>query len=353
MLNFTMSAETSKLSPPRTTLSPVKADYVILNESSPAKAKPRLGGTLFVGNNESPQTILTPVKMGEYEGYMPVATASKFERDCAILESQRLFEMELHKEIELSKAVLLRKTSETEDCYRQDLSLVKEYYRKLLIEKEAAWQKKYDDMENNFKDQIEAVKKKATEQIQGLHSRVTIETEAKGLANGARQKAREEDLKMEYEKKLKKFEKRVKEVVKIYENKEMASKGALDEVRRELSNAQAYVEAREQEMQLKIHEKVDVIIQLEKSIQELAQWKNAVLVLAKHTIDACATATAIPELGEKPTTKDKKLLTLYRFFNKYKADTHVIAQKASLALALQYSKVSYSIDDCCPALFSA
>ena len=112
---------------------------------------------------------------------------------------------------------------ESEKRYEDEIKMMKKSFEQLLENKDSHWKNILIDVEN-----------KARREMESLKDRVSLDNEAKAIAGEARCEAAESKAQTVFDKKLKRYEKQVTQVLERFEDRKLKYEGALEEVRRQL-----------------------------------------------------------------------------------------------------------------------
>lgn len=129
--------------------------------------------------------------------------------------------------------------------YEQDVI----HYRKQLHEKDQHYVKLISEQEKKHKDTLEQIRHECSLHIENIQAKVLQDQEWKGIAEQARLEARGEDVRKEYEKKLRKIEKLVQQTMERYHEKALQITGSLEESRREVSSLKGIIDKKDKAFQ--------------------------------------------------------------------------------------------------------
>jgi hypothetical protein len=153
--------------------------------------------------------------------------------------------------------------------------------------------RQYANNEHILKLKIEELQQLLLDKDKGIQDRYSIEIEANNLATLARIEAREEEMKADYEKKLKAFEKSVLETQQTYVKKELIFQGTIDQHRYDLACTHKQYEAKIDELRDELSLKDRRLGALISKEHELDKWKKMVKYLSTRVIQACASAKKV------------------------------------------------------------
>lgn len=318
-------------------------------------------------------------------------------KDHETAANQKELETHIREQLEQSKASLIEKYQQVQTNLNTELDTARKIHAATLKEKEDWWQvalkskdaeianmqKKMKDIADDgnkrvtdterrlideldrqevmWKERIAELEAQHESHIESVRAKHKFEMDSKILTSKAHLEANEDRIKKTYEKKLKKYEKQIREVIQTYNEKELVINGSLDEARRELLQVQNSVAAKErvlrEEMVLKDKRMVAMQAQLH-AVDEITRiadvWRSQARDLASVIIQACVSVRDLPNVPEAPKdllssvfqgfVKEEELNKERKHFhqelniyNRLKAD-HVMIQKDLISRALQTSK---------------
>lgn len=153
--------------------------------------------------------------------------------------------------------------------------------------------RQFSNNENILKSKIEELQQLLEDKEKGIQDRYSIEIEANNLATLARIEAREEEMKADYEKRLKAFEKSVLETQQTYVKKELVFQGTIDQHRYDLACTHKQYEAKIDELREELSIKDRRLGALISKEHETDKWKKMVKYLSTRVIQACASAKKV------------------------------------------------------------
>ncbi|RYH26733.1 hypothetical protein EON65_14090 [archaeon] len=172
-----------------------------------------------------------------------------------IEELERLLnsERQYHEESVLATEKQIQLLLEEKDARYQELSQRYEqdvvHYRKQLHDKDQHYVKLISEQEKKHKDTMEHIRNENSLQIERMQAKVLQDQEWKSIAEQARLEAKGEDVRKEYEKKLRKMEKLVQQTMERYHDKDMKINGALEESRREIASLKEIIDKKDKAFQ--------------------------------------------------------------------------------------------------------
>lgn len=307
----------------------------------------------------------------------------RFELECSkqsLLEQYQLIHTKLCTELNDCKRFCEQKIQDREAFWSEQvaekqiqltkleakLNDIVEMSRKRIAEKEKINIEQLEQQEVEWKIRLEEAERRHQEILNSLHSKHVLEKESRELAEKARVEAREDQIRAIYEKKMKKIEAQVQEVMRNYHDKELIIHGSLDEARKEIVLMRAASAAREDSLREELAIKDRLILSLQKELHKVDDittiadsWRAAARDLARMVVQACVSIQDMPAVPIAPKESSNNLFQgfgkpeelskeKYAYLMEVKAvnrlrKEHVLIQKELIARTLRNSKVDVHI----------
>lgn len=293
-----------------------------------------------------------------------------------LLEQYQLTQTKLSTELNSCKGFYEQKIEERETFWTEQMQAkqtqltkleaklndIVEMGRKRIADKEKLHVEQLEQQEVVWKLRIEEEEHRHQNILNSLHSKHILEKESRELAEKARIEAKEDQIRSIYEKKMKKIEAQVQEVMRNYRDKELIIHGSLDEARKEIVLMRAANAAREDSLRDELAAKDRLILSLQAELHKIDDitkiadsWRAAARDLARMVVQACVSIQDMPPVPLAPKedtnnpfqgfgkpeeiSKEK-----YAYFVEVKAmnrlrKEHVLIQKELIARTLRNSKV--------------
>ena len=366
-------------------LAPRKLDVSLLNILHPTNQEPKLSGgrdNHHAAEQSTPQSFLH----------------HKLTSDHSYAVMQRDEESKIRFELERSKQSLLEQYQLTQTKLSTELSDCKGFYEQKIQEREAFWAEQMQEkqaqltkLEAKLNDIVEMGRKRIADKeklnveqleqqevqwklrleeeelrhqhiLNSLHNKQLLEKESRELAEKARIEAKEDQIRSVYEKKMKKIEAQVQEVMRNYRDKELIIHGSLDEARKEIVLMRAASAAREDALREELAAKDRLILTLQAELHKVDDitkiadsWRAAARDLARMVVQACVSIQDMPPVPLAPKgdsnnpfigfgkpeelSKEKyAYLMEVKAVNRLRKE-HVLIQKELIGRTLRNSKV--------------
>lgn len=267
------------------------------------------------------------------------------------------FEILLQTKEEQFQAVIKEKENRCQELLSR-LDNEGKSWRKQIQEKESYYIKLLSDQEGDFNQKLTAMQLQCQGKIDSLLAKHAHDQDLKGLADQARLQAKEEEVKQQYEKKLKKMEKLVQMTMDKYRDKEMVMEGSLEESRREVKALKDSIEIKEKHYKEHLHFQDKRLLEAQHRLETLDEvqriadiWKETAKELSSYVIRTCGTVGELPydflamqgkgesiamDVFEDPTATSYNPKDQYVQFTKTR---HVAVSRAQLTRALRLSNV--------------
>jgi hypothetical protein len=273
----------------------------------------------------------------------------KLQQGAEVSSVSKHSEAKIKHDLEMQKSELIRRCQEDLLKVQKDLSEKTEYYERIISEREVQFQKIASTMQSQMKSalasqqemwqtkeqtmvsqlqqqeldwnaRIDELRNSHASFIQKLEEKHLFDKQSFDLVESSRTEARFKATTEQYEKKLKKYEKQVQDVISTYHTKELKILGALEEARRECARIQSVSDAREQtlrdELSMKDRRLIAVQSRLdsfEHACKKIEIWRTLAAELARSAIHSVASAKDLPTVPEHP---EDLILGMFHGFSK-------------------------------------
>lgn len=179
--------------------------------------------------------------------------------------------------------------------------------RKRIADKEKTIVDQLEQQENIWKQRIEVIEQNHEELLRGLQSKFNLEKESHELALKARMEAKEDQLRTQYDKKMRKYEAQLQEVMRNYHDKELIIHGSLDEARKEIVLMRSSAIAKEDSLRDELASKDRIILTMQAKLHTVDDitkiadsWRSAANNLARMVVHACVSIQDVPPVPVAP-----------------------------------------------------
>jgi hypothetical protein len=259
----------------------------------------------------------------------------------------------------------LASKQEEVDKLQTQLQEVMELYKKRMSEKENTCLKQLEQQEEVWKGRLAEVEDHCEQQLRGMQSKYAMELDARALTERAKLDSKEEHARISYEKKLKRYEAQVQQVIANYRDKELLIHGSLDEARKEIILARSASDAKEAALREELALKDKRVLTLQSKLHAVDDitriadsWRENAKLLSRLVVNACVSIQDLPAAPVAPqanppnlfvglTKEDADMVQRkhayhmeMKAFNRLRRE-NVLIQKDLIAKALKNSKVTW------------
>jgi DNA repair exonuclease SbcCD ATPase subunit len=174
-------------------------------------------------------------------------------------------------------------------------------HKENLSKKDQLYINQIKEIESKYQEQTQEMLKTHKDQLQKIQHQLKKDEEMKLITDRARLEAKEKEILVKYEKKMKKYAEKIEQVMEQYRLKELKITGALEEARREIIHLQANFDAKEESYREELMLKDRRLIQIQQrldTVDDLAKvadtWRETAKDLASIVIRTCATVEDLP-----------------------------------------------------------
>ena len=162
------------------------------------------------------------------------------------------------------------------------------------------------ELERVWKEKLELQQQVSAQAIEALNYKHHIDTNTKVITNEAQIQSKEEKIKAEYMKKIKKFEKQVTEAARAYALRLQYTEGVLSETRNEAERTHIHNQAQLQVLRDELEMKDRRLLRMQLSVDSVHdviaacdKWRHEASSLASMVITACGSIHELPELANQ------------------------------------------------------